>query len=237
MTSLVIAGARVWTDTDAGSVRFEQRTVWIRDGRVVDVAPASAAPPPGASSDLHVFDAAGKFLCPAFVDAHFHLIALANQQLRVDLSATTGARDVVGRLAEANAAEAGPLVGIDFDESDWADPTLPTRADLDAIDATRLVYARRVCCHVGVANSALVHALAARVPARFIDSASGLGSLRPHIANAMPTSASQGSRSPRPFASASSSASSRRSRSASATGTRRTARSRAPCRRPHTRAP
>ncbi|HXV13345.1 MAG TPA: amidohydrolase family protein [Candidatus Krumholzibacteria bacterium] len=192
MPTLVIAGARVWTDDGAGSIRFEPRSIWIRDGRIVEVLPGVAAPQPGARPDLHVFDATGKFVGPAFVDAHFHLIALANKALRVDLSAATDARDVARRLAGAGGAEAGPprprtrggeatgpaasrdaIVGVDFDESEWRDATLPTRADLNAVSGTRLVYARRVCCHVGVANDALLRLLEPRVAERFVDRESG----------------------------------------------------------------
>jgi predicted amidohydrolase YtcJ len=175
MSTLVISGARVWTDDGAGSIRFEPRTIWLRDGHIVEVLPGAAAPMAGARPDVRVFDATGQFVCPAFVDAHFHLIALANKGLRVDLSATTSAADVVARLASSAgpvAADAA-LVGVDFDESDWRDATLPTRNELNAISATQPVYARRVCCHVGVANEALLQLLAARVPARFVDGETG----------------------------------------------------------------
>ena len=84
MTSLVIAGARVWTDGDAGSVRFEPRTVWIRGGRVVDVAQASAAPRPGARSDVHVAIRSGKGRWPQLhVEKLFdeYLVPLCTPQL------------------------------------------------------------------------------------------------------------------------------------------------------------
>jgi predicted amidohydrolase YtcJ len=198
MSTLVIAGARVWTDDGAGSIRFEPRTIWIRDGCIVEVLPGVAAPPPGARPDVRVFDATGKFVCPAFVDAHFHLIALANKSLRADLSTAMSARDVVSRLStrlrglssrhpaseDAGApprrhpqpllaASQDAIVGVDFDESEWGDATLPTRADLNAVSATLPVYARRVCCHVGVANDALLNVLSPRVAARFVDLESG----------------------------------------------------------------
>ncbi len=173
MSTLVISGARVWTEDASGSIRFEPRTIWIRDGRVVEVLPGASAPVAGARPDVRVFDATHKFVCPAFVDAHFHLIALANKSLRVDLSAATSAGDVVARIAAAAGASDSAVVGVDFDESEWRDATLPTRSDLDAIGGTRLVYARRVCCHVGVANGALLAALAPRVDGRFVDRESG----------------------------------------------------------------
>jgi predicted amidohydrolase YtcJ len=179
METLVIAGARVWTDDGLGAIRFEPRTLWIRDGRIVEVLPASAAPSPGARADVRVFDARGKFAIPAFVDAHFHLLSLAHKGLRCDLSRATGAADVTACLAahasHGDGSDVDAVVGVDFDESGWTDAALPTRAGLNGVAATRPVYARRVCCHVGVANDALLQALAPRLatPGRFIDLETG----------------------------------------------------------------
>jgi predicted amidohydrolase YtcJ len=172
MSTLVIAGGRVWTEDVGGSVRFELRTIWVRDGRVIEVLPGVAAPGRGARPDVRVVDAANQFVCPSFVDAHFHLIALANKSLRVDLSGASNASDVVKSLAVASASLPA-IVGVDFDESSWADATLPTRADLNAVSSAQPVYARRVCCHVGVANDVLLDRLAPRVSTRFVDRESG----------------------------------------------------------------
>jgi hypothetical protein len=88
------------------------------------------------------------------------------------LSATQSAAEVVARIeAYSRERHDATVVGVDFDESDWRDGTLPTRAQLDAISKDRPLYARRVCCHVGVANTALLEKL--RSPDRFIDRESG----------------------------------------------------------------
>jgi predicted amidohydrolase YtcJ len=110
---------------------------------------------------------------PAFVDAHFHLLSLAHRSLRCDLADTQSAADVVARLDDHARQHPGDtaVVGIDFDESEWKSPALPTREQLDAISSTRPLYARRVCCHVGVANSALLAAL--ETHERFVDRDSG----------------------------------------------------------------
>jgi predicted amidohydrolase YtcJ len=179
METLVIAGARVWTDDGLGAIRFEPRSIWIRDGRIVEVLPGVAVPSPGARADVRVFDAGGKFAIPAFVDAHFHLLSLAHKGLRCDLSRASSAADVVAGLAAHVSRSGAPgdhaVVGVDFDESGWQEATLPTRAGLNGVAATRPVYARRVCCHVGVANDALLEALVPRLasPARFIDFETG----------------------------------------------------------------
>ncbi len=168
MSTTVFAGARVWVD----EVRFEERTLWVSDGRVAALGGKSSAVDAGGRDDVRVIDCAGKYIIPSFVDAHFHLLALAGKQLRCDLSGARSASDVVARLAAWAAAHPGrePVVGVDFDESGWDDPALPTRALLDAIATDRPVYARRICGHVGVANQALLSALTTR---RFVDASSG----------------------------------------------------------------
>lgn len=160
MDAFEIGNGHVWTRDLDGSARFEKRSITFYDGHIAEGRHA-----PGAMG------ASGRFVCPGFVDAHFHLISLANKSLRVDLSGATAAADVVARLARAG--QGGATVGVDFDESDWSEPALPTRRDLNAISATEPVYARRVCCHVGVANDALLDLLAPRGLDRFVDRESG----------------------------------------------------------------
>jgi len=163
MSTRAIRGARVWN----GAGGFVPRTVWIRDGRIIEVTPPADHTPPG----VDILDAPGRFVLPAFLDAHTHLLALANKELRIDLSATRSAEETVARLREAAGAGDDAVVGVDFDDSDWRDPALPTRAALDAVSTTRPVYARRVCGHVAVANTALLARLTS--PRRFVDDATG----------------------------------------------------------------
>ncbi len=168
MSTTVFAGARVWVD----DARFEERTLWVSDGRVAGLGGRGGAADAAGRDDVRVLDFAGKYIIPSFVDAHFHLMALAGKQLRCDLSGAASAVGVVEKLAAWAAAHPGtePVVGVDFDESGWEDPTLPTREALNAIATGRRVYARRVCGHVGIANDALVSALQTH---RFVDAGTG----------------------------------------------------------------
>jgi predicted amidohydrolase YtcJ len=168
MSSLAIADASVWV----ADGRFEERTVWIRDGRVEAVGARGEATLT-QRADVRVLSLPRCFVLPAFVDSHFHLLALANKRLRCDLSAAQSARDVVAALAAHAASHPGdePVVGVDLDESDWPGTTLPTCADLNEVSATRPVFARRVCGHVGVVNDAFL----GRLPSmsRFVDADTG----------------------------------------------------------------
>jgi predicted amidohydrolase YtcJ len=172
MKTMVII-ANVWNPSRGGGEPAQPRAVWIENGRVADVTPVESAPKAGARPDVEVMSYPRGFVMPAFVDAHFHLLSLAHKALRCDLSTTQSASDVGERLADYARHNGGSatLVGVDFDESDWRDKTLPTRAQLDSITRDRPLYARRVCCHVGVANTALLDRLES--PHRFIDRESG----------------------------------------------------------------
>lgn len=172
MKTIVIIG-NVWNPSRDGGEPAQPRAVWIENGRVADVTPVESAPKPGARPDVHMMNYPRGYVMPAFVDAHFHLLSLAYKALRCDLSTTLSAAEVGARLADYARVNPGgnALVGIDFDESDWRDKSLPTRAQLDSISHDRPLYARRVCCHVGVANSALLDRLES--PNRFIDRDSG----------------------------------------------------------------
>jgi predicted amidohydrolase YtcJ len=172
MKTIVII-ANVWNPSRDGGEPAQPRAVWIANGRVADVTPVELAPKPGARPDVEVMSYPRGFVMPAFVDAHFHLLSLAHKSLRCDLSTTQSASEVAARLADyaRHNGDSAALVGVDFDESDWRDKALPTRAQLDSISHDRPLYARRVCCHVGVANTALLDRLES--PHRFIDRDTG----------------------------------------------------------------
>lgn len=129
-----------------------------------------------AGSDTEAVDAGGHYVVPGFFDAHIHLRALAARRLRCDLSRADSAADAAARLAAfaADHPAADAVVGVDWDESAWNDPAPPTRGMLDGVDATRPVFARRVCGHVGVANNILLRALQGGESARFTDVAAGV---------------------------------------------------------------
>jgi predicted amidohydrolase YtcJ len=108
------------------------------------------------------FDCGELILVPGFIDSHTHFLAMGLNALRVDL---TGARDrkaLLGALrARVRETHEGEWVfGVNFDETKWAgDRKLPTREELDArVSEEHPVVARRICGHIGVANTlALEH--------------------------------------------------------------------------------
>jgi predicted amidohydrolase YtcJ len=82
----------------------------------------------------------------------------------VDVGGCDGVEAVLEALRGFTGEGRGPggewIVGHGFDESTWSSPRLPTRAEIDAVQARRPVLLQRVCGHVGVANSAALRAVA-----------------------------------------------------------------------------
>jgi len=128
----------------------------VEDGRVVWVGGedrASAYDGAGAVVDL-----AGRFVAPAFVDAHVHTVRTGEKLTGLDLTDSTGRVDVLDRLS-AHVASRGPgdaVLGTGWDETTWADPAVPTADDLERAAPGQAVYLSRVDGHSAVVSRALL---------------------------------------------------------------------------------
>ena len=165
--SFVVANARVHTVDDA---RPEAQAFAVVDGHFAIVGTTDAVR--RAYPNLPVHDLRGTTVVPGLIDAHGHLMGLAQTFLSADLVGTTSKTDVIARLhAFGDTLAAGRwIVGRGWDQNDWpaaADGShpFPTRADLDAAFPDRPVYLTRIDGHAAWANTAALRA------------AGGLGSL------------------------------------------------------------
>ena len=84
--SLRIAGANVWVSPERG---FMERDILIEDGVIVDAL--------GRGDDVRVLDAAGSYVVPGLIDAHFHAYAssmdgLENERGPLSFIAINGAQ-------------------------------------------------------------------------------------------------------------------------------------------------
>lgn len=159
--------------------RFAPASILTRGGRIVDVIARGAEKPLLQRDGVSTVDLRGRHVIPGFVDTHFHLRGLALKRLRCDLAGVASVEALVSALEQyAARTDEGAVVGVDWDESTWDSKVFPTREQLDAVSAERPVYARRVCCHVGVVNTAFLQLLdegeGARDFARFVDADTGL---------------------------------------------------------------
>jgi predicted amidohydrolase YtcJ len=132
MTDLLLRNARFFDGGDPVDLRLSA-------GRIAEIAPAGGltASTDTASADtasIDTLDLEGRFVGPGLWDAHVHFTQWVITQRRVDLGATTSARDVIRVVAEARAGRFpltnGVLMGYGYRDGTWPDAT-----SLDALDA------------------------------------------------------------------------------------------------------
>ena len=133
-------------------------TAMLVDGDTVAWVGSEQAATSIADSTMEVIDLQGALLAPGFVDSHVHLtetgIALDGLQLAGVRSATELLDAVAAFCASASRAE-GTVLGHGWDETTWADPTLPTRDEIERAAGGRQVYLSRVDVHSALVSSSL----------------------------------------------------------------------------------
>ncbi|WP_019813220.1 amidohydrolase family protein, partial [Saccharomonospora saliphila] len=147
----LLVGGRIHTphSPDATALAVTDGTIsWIGQDR-----PARALHP-----DAETIDLDGAFVAPAFVDAHVHATATGLHLTGVDLSAVSGAGDLLAAVADAARATTpgDVLLAHGWDESTWHNPRLPSRAELDDAVGDVPVYLSRVDVHSALVSTALV---------------------------------------------------------------------------------
>lgn len=100
----------------------------------------------------------GAFVAPGFVDAHVHATSSGLLLTGLDLTAAASAEDLVRMLRqECLARPEGVIIGHGWDETTWADPTPPTRGELDAATEGRAAYLSRIDVHSALVSTALLN--------------------------------------------------------------------------------
>ncbi len=102
----------------------------------------------------------GGVLLPGFHDAHVHLCHEGRYAMRPALGTSRSLGEALAMMADrAKRSADAVLFAEGFDESAWPDGRIPTREQLDRIEARRPLIARRVCGHIAVANGAALAAI------------------------------------------------------------------------------
>jgi predicted amidohydrolase YtcJ len=107
-----------------------------------------------------VIDLHSAFAMPGFNDAHTHIGEAGRQRLSVNLVGVHSLAEMQQRIRTyvATAKTDTWIQGGGWDQTLWADNTLPTRTDLDAVTNGHPAIFRRVDGHMAVANSAALTA-------------------------------------------------------------------------------
>ena len=127
----------------------------VRDGRIAWLGDTADAP----AAD-HTIDLDGALVTPAFVDAHVHATDTGLAIDGLDLSAVRSATALLDAVREfALTRSPGGLVhGHGWDESTWADQTLPAAAELERAAEGRRVYLSQASVHSALCSPALLDA-------------------------------------------------------------------------------
>ncbi len=159
-------------------------SVLVQDGIITWIGDASGAHVHRDLADS-IIDCQGHFLAPAFVDAHVHASSTGLLLDGLDLTEVTTKHDLLDLLSKyAKVHKGGTVIGHGWDESQWTDPQLPTRREIDQATWGSVVYLSRVDVHSALVSNALV----AQVPqsrsmngfSDYAVSAQAHGALRSH---------------------------------------------------------
>lgn len=106
-----------------------------------------------------VIDAGGHFVAPGFVDAHVHATSTGIMLGGLDLTQVTHKNEFLDLLSDyAKHVNGATILGHGWDQSNWADPQLPSRAEIDRATWGSLVYLSRIDVHSAlVSNSLIAH--------------------------------------------------------------------------------
>ena len=134
----------------------------VRDGRIA-AAGSRTAVEGRAERTARRVDLAGRTLLPAFLDAHSHFTAVANQFLQVDLSGCRSWADIQDRIRDYIRREQIPagqwVTGQGYDHNRLAEGRHPDRACLDRAAPEHPVVICHQSGHMGVFSTAALERL------------------------------------------------------------------------------
>ena len=145
---------RILTMDDAGNAKESAQAVLVSGGRVEAVGTDEALRAM-AGGGARIVNLAGRTLCPAFIDAHSHFMAVAHSMLQVDLSEAQSLEDMslaIGRYIASRRIVPGNFVlcrGYDAEERGGYPP-------IEALDALAPGYAlviQHPSGHAGMVNT------------------------------------------------------------------------------------
>jgi predicted amidohydrolase YtcJ len=102
----------------------------------------------------------GVYLFPGFNDAHTHLGEGASDKMNLDLEGTRSLGEMLNEIGSfARGLPPGHwITGGRWDQTLWAEKTLPTREQLDRVTGDHPAFLSRVDGHIAIANSAALKA-------------------------------------------------------------------------------
>ena len=130
-------------------------SVAVAGGRILGVGRDQDVRPL-AGPDTERIDLGGRLVVPGFIDSHIHFHEWALKRQGLQLDDLTNLEELLARVTRAAAQRpAGQwIMGQGWNETDWSEPHMPTRAVLDRAAPDHPVLLWRCDLHLAAANSA-----------------------------------------------------------------------------------
>ena len=149
-----ITCAKVWTGADSAPDVALPDTILFFGDRIVAVgteSEISLCPEYGTSEKIRL---AGTTIIPGLADSHLQFSDYARQGLFVDLSSVSGKAEMLRAIAAAAESFGSDdwICGFNFSETEWNEPVMPDRHDLDSLDVPNPILVQRICGHVTILN-------------------------------------------------------------------------------------
>jgi predicted amidohydrolase YtcJ len=128
-------------------------TAMLVDGDTVAWVGSEQAASSIADSSMEIIDLRGALVAPGFVDSHMHLTETGIALDSLALQDLTSAKELLDAVAAA--PWDGPVLGHGWDDTTWADPTLPSAEELERAAGGRPVYLARVDVHTALVSASL----------------------------------------------------------------------------------
>ncbi|MBW2148712.1 MAG: amidohydrolase [Deltaproteobacteria bacterium] len=128
--------------------------VAINGGRIAATGDNKEIRPLGGPHS-EIIDLGGRLCLPGMMDSHFHYYTWALGRRELALADTESFEDLLARVSTAaEEVHAGRwILGQGWNESDWPEPRMPTRDDLDKVAPSHPVALWRCDLHLAVVNS------------------------------------------------------------------------------------
>ena len=128
-------------------------TAMLVDGDTVAWVGSEQAASSIQDSSMEVIDLRGALVAPGFVDSHMHLTETGIALDSLALQDLNSAKDLLAAVATAPGD--GPVLGHGWDDTTWADATLPSAEELERAAGGRPVYLARVDVHSALVSTSL----------------------------------------------------------------------------------
>ena len=146
----IVFNAKIYTVND----NFDTAEAFaVKDGKFVEVGTTQTIQEKYQA--LKRLDAQGQAIFPGLIDAHAHFLSLGQFLQQVNLVGTTSFDDMMKRILDFQNENNLPYIkGRGWDQNDWEDKTMPTKALLDKLFPHTPISLTRIDGHAILCNQA-----------------------------------------------------------------------------------